>query len=242
MAQIQEKMTARDKEVKEQVIELLINEGYGTYARRLREFDFIVADIYHGCPIEVAAMFPDSGEICINTAFLDSEETFKQLSLVVRHELLHFLLMHEKRLFDHLAATDPDFEKTYRKASIHELANIAMDWDLSREGYDDHDKQVAKNLKLNGQVIGGLVLSEDKPEWLDKPMEEIFDLLRKEHEEQVKNNPNAGKKPKVTLQSTSHSPEYRKAYNDAIAKYDDSQYSTSDLVALIDKLDKGEDI
>lgn len=124
---IKEAMNPRDKLVKEQVISMLISEGYGTYAKRLKEFDFIVAHVYNRVYIEVAAMFPDTGEIVINPAFLKDEQTFSQLSLVVRHELLHFLLVHEKRLFDHLKATDPEFEKNYKKASIHELANYAMD-------------------------------------------------------------------------------------------------------------------
>jgi hypothetical protein len=122
-----EKMNSRDRLVKEQVLDLLIKEGYGTYAKRLREFDFLVTDMYHGYPVEVALMNPDTGDIAINPAFLESEKYFKQLSVVVRHELLHFLLVHEKRLYDHLEASDPDFENTYKKASIHQLANIAMD-------------------------------------------------------------------------------------------------------------------
>ena len=97
---IKEAMNSRDKLVKEQVISMLISEGYGTYAKRLKEFDFIVAHVYNRAYIEVAAMFPSTGEIVINPAFLADEKTFSQLSLVVRHELLHFLLVHEKRLFD----------------------------------------------------------------------------------------------------------------------------------------------
>jgi hypothetical protein len=51
----------------------------------------------------------------------------RQLSVLIRHELLHFLLVHERRLVDHLKATDPNFEDTYKKASIHRIANYAMD-------------------------------------------------------------------------------------------------------------------
>ena len=83
MAIIQEKMNGRDKQVKEMVIEMLINEGYGTYARRLKEFEFIVADFYAGNYIDVAAMFPTLGCIVINPGFLDNEQLFKQLSVIV---------------------------------------------------------------------------------------------------------------------------------------------------------------
>lgn len=240
---IKEAMNSRDKLVKEQVISMLISEGYGTYAKRLKEFDFIVAHVYNRAYIEVAAMFPSTGEIVINPAFLADEKTFSQLSLVVRHELLHFLLVHEKRLFDHLKATDPEFEKTYRKASIHELANLAMDWELSDLGYDDHDKKVAKNLTLNGKVLGGLVLESDHPEWVGKPMEEIFTLLRKEHEERLKaNNTTKGPKQKVTIKKATHTQEYRDAYNKIMKKYDDPSFSDKDLANLILDLEAGVEI
>lgn len=35
-------------------------------------------------------------------------------------------------------------------------------------------------MKLNGEVIGGLILSDDHPEWINKPMEELFDLINQE--------------------------------------------------------------
>ena len=244
MSIIQEKMNGRDKQVKEMVLDMLIQEGYGTYARRLKEFEFIVADFYAGSYIPVAAMFPTLGCIVINTGFLDDEKTFKQLSVIVRHELLHFLLMHEKRLYDHLKATDPDFENTYKKASIHEIANYAMDWELSERGYDDHDKDVVRNMTLNGRVCGGLILEDDHPEWLGKPMEEIFELqkaeydkAKKEAEEKLKNQP----KTTINVHKASHSPEYVKMYNDIIAKYNKDTISEQELNDLIDQIQKMSD-
>ena len=241
---IQEKMNGRDKQVKEMIIDMLINEGYGTYAKRLKEFEFIVADFYGGTYIPVAAMFPQLGCIVINTGFLDDEETFKQLSVIVRHELLHFLLMHEKRLYDHLKATDPDFEESYKKASIHEIANYAMDWELSERGYDDHDKDVVRNMTLNGRVCAGLILSDQHPEWLGKPMEEIFELQKKEYEkakkeaeEMLKNQP----KTKINIHKATHSPEYIKMYNDIIKKYNKDTISEDELNDLLDQIEKMSD-
>jgi hypothetical protein len=63
---IEEKMSPHDKLVKEQLIEYLIDTGYGTYANRLKEFDMYVADIFNGVPVETAAMFPNTGDIVIN--------------------------------------------------------------------------------------------------------------------------------------------------------------------------------
>ena len=45
MSIIQEKMNGRDKQVKEMVLDMLIQEGYGTYARRLKEFEFFFKEI-----------------------------------------------------------------------------------------------------------------------------------------------------------------------------------------------------
>lgn len=181
-----EKMSAHDKLVKEQLIQHLIENGYGTYARRLKEFDVYVADMLNGRAVDTAAMYPESGEIAINPGFFelaDETQAIEQLSVLIRHEMLHFLLVHEKRLFDHLVATDPNFEETYKKASIHQIANYAMDLELSELGYDDHDKEVVRNMTLNSRVIGGLILSDHHPEWLHKPMEELFELVKKEVEE-----------------------------------------------------------
>jgi len=130
MPQITERKNARDDEKKAYIVSLLLEQGYGTYARRLQEFDLVVADFYHGHTIEIAAMFPDTGEIVINPGFFEEAESQSvkdRISLVIRHELLHFLLVHERRLYEHLKKVDPEFEKTYRDPTIGQIANIAMD-------------------------------------------------------------------------------------------------------------------
>ena len=240
-----ERMSARDKLVKEQLIQHLIDNGYGTYARRLKEFEVFVADMFNGVPINTAAMFPETGEIVINPGFFDlpdEDQAWNQLSVLIRHEMLHFLLVHEKRLVDHMKDTDPDFENNYRKASIHQIANYAMDWELSELGYDDHDKEVVRVMTLNGEVIGGLILSDDHPEWLNKPMEELYELVKKEVEEgrmQLPPSPpggggggsGSGKGP---------SQEYADGWNAIMAKFDDPNFSDEDLADLISQISSGQ--
>ena len=240
-----ERMSARDKLVKEQLIQHLIDNGYGTYARRLKEFEVFVADMFNGVPINTAAMFPETGEIVINPGFFDlpdEDQAWNQLSVLIRHEMLHFLLVHEKRLVDHMKDTDPDFENNYRKASIHKIANYAMDWELSELGYDDHDKEVVRVMTLNGEVIGGLILSDDHPEWLNKPMEELYELVKKEVEEgrmQLPPSPpgggggggSGGKGP---------SQEYADGWNAIMAKFDDPNFSDEDLADLISQISSGQ--
>jgi len=149
---------------KQKVIALLGNEGYATYARRLKNIDFHVAYFYKGIYCAAAFMAQDDMCIVVNPGFVvDMDKDgpiFKQLSVIVRHELLHFLLCHEKRFHDYLMKTDPEYAKTYKRVDMHTLANFAMDYELGNYGYDDYDKQVVKNMRVNGQVIGGL-LAED---------------------------------------------------------------------------------
>jgi hypothetical protein len=239
-----EKMSARDKLVKEQLIQHLIDNGYGTYARRLKEFEVFVADMFNGVPINTAAMFPETGEIVINPGFFDlpdEDQAWNQLSVLIRHEMLHFLLVHEKRLVDHMKDTDPDFESNYKKASIHKIANYAMDWELSELGYDDHDKEVVRVMTLNGEVIGGLILSDDHPEWLNKPMEELYELVKKEVEEgrlQLPPSPPGGGGGGGGGNGPSQ--DYADGWNAIMAKFDDPNFSDQDLADLISQISSGQ--
>lgn len=177
---------------KSRIILYLQQEGYVTYANRLADIKFIIADVYRGSHISIAAMFPDKAEIVINPAMIDEKQflgqkkkMMDQLSVLVRHELLHFLLVHSKRMIIHLAKKDPDWEKKYRSYSIHRLANKAMDWNLSQEGYDEHDKEVVRLMTKNGSVVGGLILSDDHPEWINLTFEELLDKVIEEKEKAI---------------------------------------------------------
>ena len=262
--------------VKENIKELLNTQGYHTYVERLDDFDFYVVDAYNGEYVAVAFMVPKDGCICINPGFIvDMDERgpiFQQLSVVVRHELLHFLLCHEKRFIDYLKKTDPDFERTYKyRQDIHTIANFAMDYDLGNVGYDEYDKEVVRNMTLNGQFIGGLLSEEVKngqtklwgagisrykgdfelltgsqfQGWENKSFEEMFQMLREEHEKIQRSRGNEPGKAKTTIhvQREDHSQEYRDIYNQVIQKYGmDSSITDQDLQDLLAKLDAGEDI
>ena len=239
-----ERMSARDKLVKEQLIQHLIDNGYGTYARRLKEFELFVADMFNGVPINTAAMFPETGEIVINPGFFDlpdEDQAWNQLSVLIRHEMLHFLLVHEKRLVDHMMANDPDFETNYRRASVHQIANYAMDWELSELGYDDHDKEVVRVMTLNGEVIGGLILSDDHPEWLTKPMEELYELVKKEVEEGRMQLPPSGGGNGGGGSGSGKGPsqEYADGWNAIMSKFDDPNISDQELNDLINQISSG---
>ncbi len=105
------------KYAKQLLIKHLIEQGYGSYAKKLIEIEkFIVADIYNGMPCQTAFMVPDESTICVNPGFFevsdpgDPDEQTKmlnQLSVIVRHELLHYLLDHEIRFVAYLKKKYP---------------------------------------------------------------------------------------------------------------------------------------
>ena len=99
-------------------------------------------------------------------------------------------------------------------------------------------------MTINGQVVGGLILEDDHPEWLGKPMEEIFDLQKAEYEKAKKEAEEAIKsQPKTTINihKASHSPEYIKMYNDIIAKYSKDTVTEQELNDLLDQISKMSD-
>lgn len=72
-------------------------------------------------------------------------------------------------------------------------------------------------------------------------MEEMFDILRKEHEDNLRNNPQQ-QRPTVTIRRATHSPEYTNMYNKIIQLFDDSQYSDGDLATVLAAASSGDDI
>lgn len=241
--------------VKYQILLYLNEEGYHTYADRLAAFRFVVGDIVDGAPVETAWMNSATGTMAIGTGFIEyekaselklSEHCLKQLSLLCRHEMLHYLLAHTHRMSTHIKAIGlaDKIMNAVEIGQIQEMENIAADWELSERGYDDEDKHVVKAMIMGGRIIGGLVLESDKPEWLGLTLEELFDKLYEEHsklmkQQQQKNKENENKPLTVRIKKGSHSQEYTDIYNKIIAKYDDPKYSDADLQVLLDKVSRG---
>lgn len=100
-------------DIKQKIIEQLIEEGYGTYARRFQAYTFVIADKLNGRPNPIA--MTDGEYIAINPSLLDyksinGDETkmLEQLSVLIRHELLHSLLLHTARFLDLLKQAHPN--------------------------------------------------------------------------------------------------------------------------------------
>ena len=160
------RMTRYEIAGKNQIIDILGKEGYKTYAQLFSLFDLhLTAD-----PEVVGYMIPDQAVIVINQN-LDED----QVSVVVRHEILHEFFEHAKRA-----------EKMGVKVGgpDHQKLNIAGDLDISNKGYTDRDKHNIRSIKLGGdRVVSGLVTEDFNPDLVNKSFEEIYDILKKESPE-----------------------------------------------------------
>ena len=159
-------MTEEELATKDQLFDLLGKQGYKTYAQLFDQFALHLTED----PGVIAYMIPDKGIIVINRFLM-----LRQLSTILRHEILHQYLEHGKREEAKLTSRfGADFEVD---PSIHELSNIAADFEISNRGYTNEDKKTARNLRLNGEVVGGLVTEDGHPDWVDLTYEEMLDKL-----------------------------------------------------------------
>lgn len=139
-------MTARERTAKTDLLWVLAKEGYKAYANILKEFDLNLTDD----PNVVGYTQIDKGRIVVNQNL-----RLNQVSMVVRHEILHNFLEHEKRLLKHLAhqanldydtLADTDFKKLQNQLYSNQIFNIAADYEISNRGYTEKDKQTVQNL------------------------------------------------------------------------------------------------
>lgn len=191
-------MTAIEEIAKKQLKTLLAKQGYKAYAKLLDMFDVNLTED----PGVVAYMEPNKARIVINRNL-----RIDQVSVIVRHEILHEFLEHHLRLLKHLAQqanldydklTDMDIKELEQKLYSNQIFNIAADYEISNRGYTAADKQIVKNLILNGRVVGGLVTEEQHPDWVDLSVEEMYDRLNQQltdEEKNIANNSQQGGSP-----------------------------------------------
>lgn len=174
-------MTNEEKFAKKMIMTLLSEQGYPTYAKLLNEFDLNLTEN----PGVVAFMEPAKGRIVVNRGL---EET--QVSVIIRHEILHSYLKHELRLLQKLARdrgidynslTDLEFDELDKelKKVLYGTPdfNIAADYEISNLGYTDSDKDAVRQINLNGQILTGLVTEDEHPDWIDYSVEDMYQEL-----------------------------------------------------------------
>ena len=173
-------MTREEKFAKQYIQHELAKNGYPTYAQLLGYFDLNLTDR----PNVIAYMEPSKGRIVINRG-LDEE----QVSVVIRHEILHNYLEHEDRLLKKLARDANldydvlnDIEIQDLKKDLYKNSdfNIAGDYEISNLAYTDRDKQTIRQININGQILSGLVTEDEHPDWVELSVEEMYDELKKQ--------------------------------------------------------------
>lgn len=156
----------QERQAKNQIMEFLAEQGYPRYASLLQNFDVnLTSD-----PEVIAYVENERARIVINKNL-----SLEQVSVVIRHELLHRWLKHNYRLGQHVGQDIWD-KRTYQQ---HQIGNIAADYEISNRGYTEEDKKVTRQLH-------GLVTEDDHPEWAEMSVEEMYDELNKIREQNEK--------------------------------------------------------
>ena len=168
-------MTELEKLAKDQIIQKLNSEGYPSYAKLFALFDLKLTDN----PNTVGAMIPNKAVMIINKN-LDID----QVSVIVRHEILHEYLTHQLRMEQKLGAD----VWAKRTPAMHRQSNFAGDYEISNLGYTEEDKNVVRHIVIGDKIISGLVTEDDHPDWVNKSFEEIYDLLQDKIDDDKQNS------------------------------------------------------
>ena len=192
-------MTLQEKRIKLKLLEILAAEGFMTYARILRDPAMEIREISEdefqaSGGGSIAYMEPGKGRIHIYPGLL-----YSQVSVLVRHEILHEYLRHEQRLIDHLGkkhkeladdisnlpveeleeALKNELYSTKEHTGSYSIANIAGDYEISRY-YTAADKDTIRNIIINGRAVRGLIVEDDHPDWVGLSVEELYDKVLEE--------------------------------------------------------------
>ena len=157
--------TTLRNDAKNEIMRILREQGYPTYAKLVSYFDIYLDDN----PNVIGYMVPGKAKIVLNAGL-----SINQVSTIIRHEILHEYLDHAMRR--------KDWETKTSRKGHNEIANIAMDYEISNRGYTDADKLTARSIILGDQVLRGLVTEDQYPGWENKTFEEMYDELLKQNE------------------------------------------------------------
>jgi len=209
-------MTNQEYWAKQEILDRLGEQGYPTYAKLLNKFDVnLTAD-----PDVIGYTEPERARIVLNKGL-----NIDQVSVVVRHEILHNFLKHMQRMEDKLGS---DIWKS-RTPEMMETSNIAGDYEISNRGYTDADKKTVRALRLNDKVLQGLVTEDQHPDWVNLSLEEMYDKLMEEKKKEEN-------KLKQDLEKN-RGTDTVKGYNDFVKEFNSGNISP-EILAELEKLVK----
>lgn len=184
-ATAREVVTKREKLLKKKLIALLKDDGRGhkhaAYAARLEDFIIKIVSLEED-PEMTAAISFEEATIYISEGFLRDPNIFYQLNVLMRHELAHYLMMHQIRMTKKLEKKFGKIgaDRIGKSHTIHDLFNTIEDLEISNTRYSKADKELVKHLILNGREISGLVTESIRADWVKLSVEEMYDKLEAE--------------------------------------------------------------
>lgn len=159
--------TTLRNDAKKQIIKILHSQSYHKYASLVSMFDIYLTDD----PEVVGYMVPDKAKIVLN-----KDLDIYQVSVIVRHEVLHEYLTH--------AIREQKFNAAHPELSPdHELMNVAADMEISNRGYTSADKANIRAIRLHGQKLKGLVTEDHDPSWVTLSFEQMYEKLLQERKQ-----------------------------------------------------------
>lgn len=181
--------TDTEKRLKKKLLALLRNDGKGhhhaKYAARLEDFILKIVPRSEE-PNFVAAVSWEDITIYVSDGFVTNDpDIFYQLSVLMRHELAHYLLQHDLRMAKYIADKYGDEYAKHFKLSnlLHQTCNIVMDLEISNQVYmQDDDKDVVRNLTDGVRFLPGLVTDDIASSWTKMTLIEMYDAVEKEIE------------------------------------------------------------
>ena len=178
--------TTTEKKLKKKIIDLLKDDGEGhhhaKYAARLADFPIKIVS-REDDPSMTAAISWDDATIYVSDGFVSNDPVlFKQLNVLMRHELAHYLMQHELRMARQLIDKygDETYSHLKKSKSFHELLNIIEDFEISNKRYTPRDKELIRNLILGNRVISGLVTEDLRKQWNSLTVEQMYKALEEE--------------------------------------------------------------
>lgn len=179
--------TETEKRLKRKILALLRNDGKGhhhaKYAARLEDFILKIVPRSEE-PDFVAAVSWEKITIYVSDGFVTNDpDIFYQLSVLMRHELAHYLLQHDIRMAQYISKKYGDIYYNHFKLSnlLHKTLNIIMDLEISNKVYkQDDDKTIVKNLHDSVRFLPGLVTEDIADSWTKMNLIEMYDAVEAE--------------------------------------------------------------
>ena len=185
-------MSFRDRKLKSELLKNLRNTSHLKFAERLEKFDIRIVP-FDDDPDCTAYVKWGEGAIYIGEGFLDIPDKSKfeilsQLNVLIRHEMSHKIFMHFIRMAKEVGIN------LSKSPSFHDILNYIEDDEISNRTYTDDDKNIVRNmtqirlqrdpltgeLKKAAEVIGGLVTEDHRANWLNLPVEKMYENLKGE--------------------------------------------------------------